>query len=151
MSEATSKARPDTHYNRIQPRASIDAKRSMIDQRGNLFRMLNEIVVFLLGAFLLVLSISGRLHVPRGSVAPLLVGALLIYWGARIGMRASPAATRVYDRLRAISFIAAGLAILNVPLIPYRYTPMAFRIAGGILALRGLAAAAYLARPKKAL
>jgi hypothetical protein len=150
MSDATSKPRPESQYNRIQPRVSIDASRSMMDLRGNLFRMLNEVVVFLLGALLLLLSISGRLHVPRGSAAPLLVGAILIYWGARIGMRASPAATRVYDRLRAISFIAAGLTILNVPLIPYRYSPIAFRIAGGILALRGLAAAAYLARPKKA-
>jgi hypothetical protein len=146
MPEATSKSQvPESRYHRIQPRAS----RAAGDQRGNLFRMLNEVVVFLLGALLLMLSLSGRLHVPRGSAALLLLGALLIYWGARIGMRASPAATRVYDRLRAISFIAAGLAILNVPLIPYRYSPIAFRIAGGILALRGLVAAAYLARPKK--
>jgi len=146
MPEATSQPHaPQSRYQPIQPRT----QRSPSQQSGNMFRMLNEIVVFLLGALLLVLSISGRLHVPRGSAALLLLGAVLIYWGARVGMRRSLPATRIYDRLRAISFIAAGLAILNVPLIPYRYGPIAFRIAGGILALRGLAAAAYVARPKR--
>lgn len=146
MPEITSRSQvPEPHYHRIQPRNRAASGQ----QSGNLFRMLNEVVVFLLGALLLVLSISGGLHVPRGSAPVLVLGAILIYWGARTGMRRSLPATRIYDRLRAISFVAAGLVILNVALIPYRYAGVALGMAGGILALRGLAAAAYLARPKR--
>jgi hypothetical protein len=143
LREAGSK---EVQYHRIQARERAEVGQ----QRGNLFRLLNELTVFLLGGLLLLLSISGRLHVPRGSAALLLLGALLIYWGARIGMRPSPVAMRIYDRLRAISFVAAGLVILNTVIIPYRYNAAALGVAGGILALRGLAAAVYVVRQKKA-
>jgi hypothetical protein len=143
LREAGSK---EVQYHRIQARERAEVGQ----QRGNLFRLLNELTVFLLGGLLLLLSISGRLHVPRGSAALLLLGALLIYWGARIGMRPSQVAVRIYDRLRAISFVAAGLVILNTVIIPYRYNAAALGVAGGILALRGLATAVYVVRQKKA-
>jgi hypothetical protein len=108
----------------------------------SLFRLLNEFVIFLLGALLVVLALSRSLHPADKPVVWLLLGVLLIYWGARTGMRASPQATRWYDRLRAASLICAGLLVMSLARVPLRYAPLLLAIAGAILALRGLVGAA---------
>lgn len=107
-----------------------------------LFRLLNEFVVFLLGSLLVVLALSNALHPANKPVVWLLLGVLLIYWGARTGMRVSPQSTRWYDRLRAASLICAGLLVASLARVPFRYAPLLLAIAGAILALRGLAGAA---------
>lgn len=106
-----------------------------------LFRLLNEFVVFLLGALLVVLAISHALHPADKPVVWLLLGVLLFYWGARTGMRASPQSTRWYDRLRAASLICAGILVASLAKVPIRYAPLMLAVAGAILALRGLAGA----------
>src|SRR5580704_14847276 len=106
-----------------------------------LFRLLNEFVVFLLGALLVVLSIAHGLHPPNKPVVWLLLGALLIYWGARTGMRKSPQSTLWYDRLRAASLICAGLLVASLAEAPFHYAAAILGIAGAILAIRGLAGA----------
>lgn len=114
-----------------------------------LFRMLNEFVVFLLGALLVVLALAHGLHPPNRPVVWLLLGVLLIYWGARTGMRASPQATRWYDRLRAASLICAGLLVASLARVPPRHAPLLLAIVGAILALRGLAGAVGSLRPQQ--
>ncbi len=95
-----------------------------------LFRLLNEFVVFLLGALLVVLALAHGLHPPNRPVVWLLLGVLLIYWGARTGMRASSQATRWYDRLRAGSLICAGLLVASLARVPARHAPLLLAIAG---------------------
>ena len=112
----------------------------------NLFRLFNEIVLFLLGALLMLLAASHRLRPSTSPVTWILLGVLLIYWSVRAGMRWSPASTRWYERLRAGSFAIAGVAILSIAWLPSRLAPMALGIAGGVMALRGLLSAAGLAR-----
>jgi len=114
-----------------------------------LFRLLNEFVVFLLGALLVVLALAHGLHPANRPVVWLLLGVLLIYWGARTGMRASPQATRWYDRLRAASLICAGLLVASLARVPSRHAPLLLAIAGAILALRGLAGAIGSLRPQQ--
>ncbi len=106
-----------------------------------LFRLLNEFVVFLLGALLVVLSLAHGLHPPNKPVVWLLLGALLVYWGARTGMRVSPQSTRWYDRLRAASLICAGLLVASLAEAPFHLATLLLALAGAILALRGLAGA----------
>jgi hypothetical protein len=113
---------------------------------SNLFRLFNEIVIFLLGAMLMLLAASHRLRPSASPVMWILLGVLLIYWGARAGMRWVPASTRWHERLRACSFVIAGLVILSIGWLPFRDAPLALGIAGGVMALRGLLSAAGFAR-----
>lgn len=114
-----------------------------------LFRLLNEFVVLLLGAMLVVLALSHRLYPPNRPVVWLLLGVLLIYWGARTGMRARPQASRWYDRLRAGSLFCAGLLVASLARVPLHYAPLLLAIAGGIIALRGLVGAVGSLRPQR--
>jgi len=113
---------------------------------ANLFRLFNEIVIFLLGALLMLLAVSNRLRPSSNPTTWILLGLLLIYWSARTGMRWAPASTRWHERLRAGSFATAGVAILSIAWLPLRLAPLALGIAGGVMALRGLLSAAGLAR-----
>ena len=114
-----------------------------------LFRLLNEFVLFLLGALLVVLSLAHGLHPANKPVVWLLLGVLLIYWGARTGMRGRPQSTRWYDRLRAGSLFCAGLLIASLVRVPFRFAPLLLAIAGGIIALRGLLGAVGSLQPQK--
>jgi hypothetical protein len=113
---------------------------------ANLFRLFNEIVIFLLGALLMLLAVSNRLRPSSNPTTWILLGLLLIYWSARTGMRWAPASTRWHERLRAGSFATAGVAILSIAWLPLRLAPLALGIADGVMALRGLLSAAGFAR-----
>jgi len=105
---------------------------------SSLFRLINEIVLFLLGALLMLLAATRRLSLPTRPMVWLLLGVLLLYWGARAGMRAVPASAKWHERLRAASFLVAGLTILNIAWLPFRDAPLAIGFAGAVMALRGL-------------
>jgi hypothetical protein len=113
---------------------------------ANLFRLFNEIVLFLLGTLLILLAVSHRSRPSSNPVTWILLGLLLIYWSVRAGMRWAPASTRWHERLRSGSFAAAGVAILSIAWLPSRLAPLALGIAGGVMALRGLLSAAGFAR-----
>lgn len=110
-----------------------------------LFRLLNEIVVFLLGALLALLAASHRLHPSRQASMWILLGVILIYWGARAGMRPAPRSTGWQDRLRGASFILAGALMLPIAILP-GFTSLLLGAAGAVLALRGLVMAVAFAR-----
>jgi hypothetical protein len=112
----------------------------------NLFRLINEVVLFLLGALLMLLAATRSLGPPRSPTMWALLGVLLVYWGARAGMRHVPPSARWHERLRAGSFVVAGLVILNVAWLPFRDAPLALFIAGAVMALRGLLSAAVFVR-----
>jgi len=117
---------------------------------SRLFGLMNEIILFLLGALLMLLAVSRRIRPPRGPAIWILLGVILIYWGVRAGMRSVPQSDRWYERLRAGSFAVAGLLILNIAWLPFRYAPLALGGAGTVMALRGLVSAAAFARPTSA-
>jgi hypothetical protein len=112
----------------------------------NLFRLINEIVLFLLGALLMLLAATRRLGPPRSPVVWILLGVLLLYWGARAGMRTMGPATGWHEWLRAGSFAVAGLAILNVAWLPPKDAPLGLGLAGAVMAVRGLVSAAAFAK-----
>ena len=118
----------------------------MMTAPANLFRLINEIVLFLLGALLMLLAVSHRFRPSSNPTTWILLGLLLIYWSARAGMRWAPVSTRWHERLRAGSFAAAGVAILSIAWLPSRLAPLALGVAGGVMALRGLLSAAGFAR-----
>jgi len=117
-----------------------------MSQASILFGVIYEIVLFLLGALLILLAASHRLSISRSPLVWILLGILLIYWSVRTGMRTGQLANRWHEQLRAASFAIAGLVILNVAWLPYRDAPLALGIAGGVMAARGLLSAAAYAR-----
>jgi hypothetical protein len=111
---------------------------------ANLFRMMTEFIFILLGGFLVWLGLSERFMFNPRSPAWLGLGAVLIYWGARAWTntaRAARASDRTVTRIGGTSLILVGFMMLGLVVLEFRLVGIALAVAGGILALRGLAAA----------
>jgi hypothetical protein len=113
---------------------------------ATLFRLLNEFIVLLLGALLILLAITGRVGLPGRPLALVLLGVVLIYWGVRALARRQTEAERTHARIRAGSLVLVGLLVLGVRLVPVRYADLLLGLAGGVLVLRGLAGGVLFAR-----
>jgi hypothetical protein len=111
-----------------------------------LFRLLSEFIVLLLGALLIVLAISGRVGLPGQPAALMLLGIVLVYWGARAWTRPGPAADRVQERTRAGSLVLVGVFVLGIRVLPLRDSALMLSLAGGVLVLRGLVGSVLLLR-----
>jgi hypothetical protein len=114
----------------------------------NPFRLVSEFIVFLLGALLILLAVSGRVGLPARPGALIALGAFFVYWGVRAGIKPEPG-LRVYEaRTRAASLALVGLSILAIPMLPMRFAGMMLGIAGVVLVLRGLLGAVFSLRRK---
>ena len=113
----------------------------------NLFRLLSEFIVLLLGALLILLAATGRIGLPARPGGVVALGAIFIFWGVRAATRPEAKAARVETMIRAGSLALVGIFILAVPFLPARHASQLFMLAGGVLVLRGaLAAAISVAR-----
>ncbi len=113
---------------------------------AKLFQLLNESIVLLLGALLILLAVSGRVGLPARPAALIALGIVFIYWGARAWVRREPTPARWPSKIRAASLALVGALILCIPLLPTRYIPLLLGFAGGVLVLRGVLGAALFAR-----
>lgn len=113
---------------------------------AKLFQLLNESIVLLLGALLILLAVSGRVGLPARPAALITLGIVFIYWGARAWVRREPTPARWPSKIRAASLALVGALILGIPVLPARYIPLPLGIAGGVLVLRGVLGAALFAR-----
>ena len=111
---------------------------------ATLFRFLNEFIVLLLGALLIVLALSGRVGLPGRPLALALLGIVLIYWGIRAVLRREPEGGRRQEQIRAASLVVVGALVLAIPILPVRDASPLLEIAGGVLVLRGLLGSALL-------
>lgn len=110
-----------------------------------LFAFLNEFVVLLLGALLIVLATFGRVGLPGRPIALALLGIVLIYWGARALMKRE-STNRHQAQIRAGSLVLVGLLVLAIPFFPLRSAEPLLQVAGGVLVLRGLLGSVLLLR-----
>lgn len=113
---------------------------------ASLFRLLNEFIMLLLGALLILLAASHRIGLPSRPALWYALGALLIFWGLRSGMRPVSKAPNEHAAIRGGSLILVGLIILGVPLVSLRYEALLLALAGGVLVLRGLLGSVLLVR-----
>lgn len=116
---------------------------------AHLFRMLNELVFVLLGGFLMWLGLTYHFFFNPRRPAWLLLGALLIIWGARTWMRGvhiAIAAQRAVARIRGASLVLIGTLMISLVWIEFRWTGAALAAVGGILLVRGLSSAALSLR-----
>jgi len=114
----------------------------------NPFRLLSELIVFMLGALLILLAISGRVGLPARPAALVALGAFLVYWGVRAAIKPEPGLVRYESRTRAASLVLVGLSILAILMVPLRLAPVMLGIAGAVLVLRGLLSATFSLRRK---
>lgn len=104
---------------------------------ANLFRLLNEFIILLLGALLILLAVDRGVSLPSRPSAMLALGVLLMYWGVRAWLQRQ-------DReggavvLRSGSLVLVGILVLAIPLMPLRYADVLLALAGGVLVTRGL-------------
>ena len=116
---------------------------------ANLFRLLNEFILLLLGALLILIAVTRGVMLPSKPSALLALGFALIYWGARAGMRrggtSAPDAARG-RQIRSISLVFVGLVVACIPLAPLRYAEPLLILAGAVLMARGILSAILYAR-----
>ncbi len=113
---------------------------------GQLFGLLNEFVLLLLGSLLILLAAARRFSIPERPAVWIALGVFLIYWGARAWRRPAPAATRWQANLRGGSLALVGILMLSMTWMPLRHAALLLGAAGGLLALRGLVCAALFVR-----
>src|SRR5580704_1436457 len=68
---------------------------------AKLFQLLNEGIVLLLGALLIVLAISGRVGLPTRLAGLIALGVIFVYWGARAWVRREPTPVGSSSKVRA--------------------------------------------------
>jgi len=108
---------------------------------ANLLRLVNEFVLLLLGASLVLIAVAGHIGLPSRPAALILLGVFFVYWGARAWMRPEPNEVRLQTSLRAASLAIVGLLIIGIPLLPLSRTELLIGLAGGVLVVRGLVSA----------
>jgi hypothetical protein len=105
---------------------------------SNLFRLLNEFILLLLGALLIVLAVHRGVALPARPSAMIALGVLMLYWGLRARGRRQPQESGAAVTVRAGSLILVGVLVLSIPLLPVRHADMLLALAGGVLVLRGV-------------
>ncbi|MGA8143074.1 MAG: hypothetical protein WB987_04195 [Candidatus Acidiferrales bacterium] len=113
---------------------------------ASLFRLLNEFIVLLLGALLILLAASHRISLPTRPGLWIVLGIALVFWGLRTGMRPEPKTAHEHSAIRGGSLILVGIIIVGVPLVPLQYEALLLALAGGVLVLRGLLGSVLLVR-----
>ncbi|MGH9684089.1 MAG: hypothetical protein ACRD4S_10830 [Candidatus Acidiferrales bacterium] len=113
---------------------------------ANLFRLLNELIILLLGALLILLAVTRPIMLPARPTALMLLGAVLIYWGARAWARPQRGDERWQTTVRGASLAIVGLLVLTVPFFPLRDSGLLVGLAGAILVARGLLGGVAFAR-----
>lgn len=104
----------------------------------SLFRLLNEFIILLLGALLVLLAVNRGVHLPARPSAMIALGILLIYWGVRARFRRETRDPVTTVDIRSSSLVMVGLFILAIPLVPLRYADILLALAGGVLVIRGI-------------
>lgn len=104
----------------------------------NLFRLLNELIVLLLGGFLVQLAATHRMALPSHPGVMILLGFIFIFWAARAWSRPAPGEGKLLTVVRAGSLGVVGILLLAIPLLGLRRGTMLIEIAGAVLVVRGL-------------
>ena len=109
-------------------------------------RFFIEVVVALLGGFILWLALVTHKFPDRHAQSWLMVSVLLMVWGAITFLRARGLRTYLVDRVGGFSLLVAGGLMLVISRAPFAWVLPLFAAVGGILVLRGLAGCVLVSR-----
>lgn len=108
---------------------------------ANLFSLLNEIVVLLLGGLLILLAATRVLALPSRPVLLIVLGAIFILWASRAWASPAPNAGRFEAAVRSGSLAIVGVLLIAIPLLSLRHANLLLELAGAVLVIRGLVGA----------
>lgn len=131
------------------PCAIISPGPQPMPSAASLLRLINEIIILLLGALLILLAVSRGVALPARPAAMIALGVALAYWGVRARMRRDTDVSPSQVKVRSGSLILVGAIVVAVPLLPIRYAESLMITAGAILVLRGILGAILFLRPSK--
>jgi hypothetical protein len=105
---------------------------------ANLFRLVSEFILLLLGGLLVLLAATGKAGLPARPAMLVGLGVIFLYWGVRAWIRPEPKTSRMQRMIRVGSLLLVGIVVAAIPYLPVRDTNLLVGIAGGVLVLRGL-------------
>jgi uncharacterized membrane protein HdeD (DUF308 family) len=109
-------------------------------------RLLIEVIVAMLGGFILWLALVSHKIPDRHASSWLMVGVLLMVWGAFTFLRARGLRTYWVDRVSGISLLLGGGLMLVLTRVPFGWVTPMFATVGGLFVLRGLVAVVLVSR-----
>lgn len=104
---------------------------------ANLFRLINEFIMLLLGALLILIAATRPVGVSHPWIM-IILGVVFIMWAARAWSRPGAKEPRVLAGIRAGSLAIVGMLLIGIPLLSLSREGLLLGIAGGVLVGRGL-------------
>ena len=101
-------------------------------------RLLIEVIVAMLGGFILWLALVSHKIPDRHASSWLMLGVLLMVWGAFTFFRARGLRTYWLDRVGGISLLLVGGLMIVLIRVPFEWVTPMFAAIGGLLAARGM-------------
>ncbi|HUJ30606.1 MAG TPA: hypothetical protein VLY23_04955 [Candidatus Acidoferrum sp.] len=113
---------------------------------ASLFTLLNEFIMLLLGALLLLLALTRTMALPSRPFVLTVLGAVFIFWAARAWSRPAPKASNLEAGVRAASLGIVGVLLVAIPLLSLGHAGVLLAIAGAVLVIRGILGAVLALR-----
>ena len=115
----------------------------------NLFRLLNEFIVLLLGALLVLLVATRTMGLPSHPGVLIVLGFVFVFWAARAWARPAPGELQLLTGVRAGSLGVVGILLIVIPLLALERANLLIGVAGAVLVVRGLIGAGLSLRSAK--
>ena len=116
---------------------------------AKLLRLLVELIFVLLGSLLAWVAVTGRYFFNRRAPAWIALGAFLIYWGSRAGLRARRNVSRAESAasaVRSASLVVVGALMLGIAGLPFPWVGRLMGLVAGTLVVRGIVSTTLFAR-----
>jgi uncharacterized membrane protein HdeD (DUF308 family) len=101
-------------------------------------RLFIEVILAVLGGFILWLALVSHKFPDRHAPSWLILGVVLMLWGAVTFFRARGMRTYWLDRVGGISLLLVGGLVLVISRAPFEYVLPLFAATGGLLVMRGV-------------
>jgi hypothetical protein len=105
----------------------------------NLFRLLNEFIVLLLGALLVLMAATHTMALPAHPGLLIALGFAFVFWAAWAWARPGPREGQIMTGVRAGSLGIVGILLIAIPLLSLEGANLLLGIAGAVLVVRGIA------------
>ncbi len=101
-------------------------------------RFFIEVILAFLGGFILWLALASHKFPDRHAPSWLMLGIVLMAWGAFTFFRARGLRTYWIDRVSGISLLLVGGLMVVLIKVPFEWVLPMFAAVGGLLVLRGM-------------
>jgi len=109
-------------------------------------RFFIELILAMLGGFILWLALVSHKFPARHAPSWLMLGGALMLWGAITFFRARGLRTYWVDRIGGITLMLVGGLMLVIIRAPFNYVLPLFAATGGLLVLRGIVGGVLVSR-----